>query len=244
MHYVDQGLRSNVYELLGSLKEPKRVWQYYIKTQANEGREAILVEELARRFFPFTDIVYSNTGAKPYTVQNYHACVEANHIASRTFCYDPQNIEGIQCLRMQNESNATATATIREMLERFYDRRLIRPIPVIYYNEKGKVERLLGTVGVRVLKCVLDLIADSFSTRDWPLQKVEISHVNDPEITTWEYVLFVFKFDCDFDSADNYLHEFYQELDNLTKRLNHEEQSIIQGVLFFDIETIDNISSY
>lgn len=239
-----QEILPNAYELLGSSEEPKQVWSYYIKTEANEGRDTILNEKFARNLHLPHGIICSAVEAGSYISQNYHTCVEANHIASRVFCFNPQYLEKFHCLQAQNESNATTAATFRAILKRFYARRLARPIPVIYYNEKGKVERWLGTVGVRVLKCVLDLIADSFSTRDWPLQKVEISHVNDPEITRWEYVLFVFKFNCDFDSADNYLHEFYQELDNLTKRLNQEEQSIIQGALFFDIEAIDNISSY
>ncbi len=239
-----QEILPNAYDLLGGSDEPKQLWSYYIKTHANEGRDTILNEELARNLRLSHGIIYSPVKAGSYIIQNYHTCVEANHIASRVFCFNPQYLDKFQCLQLQNENNATTATTFREILERFYARRFAKPIPVIHYSERVKVENWLDPLGLRVLKFVLDLATNTVSTRAWPLQKIKISHVNDPEIKTWEYILIVFQFDCDFNTADNYLHEFYQELDKLTVTLNQEEKSIIQGALFFDIEAVDNISSY
>lgn len=44
-------------------------------------------------------------------------------------------------------------------------------------------------------------------------------------------------FDCDFETADEYLHEFYKHVNNLTSQLNEEEKEVMYKLLSFDIET-------
>ena len=95
----------------------------------------------------------------------------------------------------------------------------------------------MGGVGQRVLDKVLRL-ANSVSTKqNWPLTKVQLQRYVDMDVPGWEYVLVILFFDSTFEIADNYLHEFYKHLDNLTSQLNEEEKEVMYKFLYFDIET-------
>lgn len=118
-----------------------------------------------------------------------------------------------------------------------------KPSVDISYVGEQQVRNLLGTRGERVLRQVLDIIKTSAESLGWPLVKVEVRHTRDPEVKDWEYVLLVLVFNCSFDTADKHLHEFYDYLDNLTRRLNDEEREILWRLLFFDIETLAGVSS-
>ncbi len=112
--------------------------------------------------------------------------------------------------------------------------KVARPIEIYYLNQE-LVEGLLGNNGKYVLRQVLKVIKDT--TLEWPLNRIEISYVRDSEVKDWEYVLLFLVFTCDFDIADRYLHELYNEIDLLTSRLSTEEQEILQRMIFFDIKT-------
>ncbi len=78
---------------------------------------------------------------------------------------------------------------------------------------------------------------------EWPLYRIEISYILDPEVKDWEYVLLLLVFTCDFDVANRHLHELYSEIDLLTNRLSTEEQEVLQRMIFFDIKTRASIPS-
>ncbi|MDO8636189.1 MAG: hypothetical protein Q7R34_08100, partial [Dehalococcoidia bacterium] len=72
----------------------------------------------------------------------------------------------------------------------------------------------------------------------WPLTRMEVRYVVDPEVKGWEYVLLVPMFSCSFDVADGYLHELYTYMDAMGEELSKEESEILQKLIFFDVETI------
>lgn len=127
-----------------------------------------------------------------------------------------------------------------EVLPKLY--KIAKPIEITYLNQE-LVEGLLGNNGKYVLGQVLKVVKDIALETDWPLNRIEISYVRDPEVKDWEYILLLLVFTCDFDTADRYLHELYNEIDMLTSRLSAEEQEILQRVIFFDIETRASIPS-
>jgi hypothetical protein len=67
--------------------------------------------------------------------------------------------------------------------------------------------------------------------------------VRDPEVKDWEYVLLLLVFTCDFDTADRYLRELYNQIDTLSDKLRDDEKEILRRVIFFDIEAKASISS-
>ena len=111
------------------------------------------------------------------------------------------------------------------------------PKTEIVYKSPESVEALLGDEGKHVLEKVIGLIENASQKQDWPLTRVEVNHVEDAQVENWQYVLIVLIFDCNFDAADEYLHNFYEQLDSLTDVLGNEEQNILQRKLFFDVET-------
>lgn len=114
----------------------------------------------------------------------------------------------------------------------------IQPITIdIVYNNRELIEGLLGNQGKSVLEKVVNLIQDTVQENSWPLNEVEVHHITDLEVKDWRYVLLELLFNSDFDSADKYLHDFYEKLDTLTDTLNDEEQEILRGMLFFDVGT-------
>lgn len=107
----------------------------------------------------------------------------------------------------------------------------------VIYNDRQNIYRLLGKQGELLLKKVINLIKDEAVEESWPITKLEISYVRDPEKSSWEYVLLVLHSHSDFETADRYLHHFYQQLDDLNSKLGVEEKDILLGKLFFDVGT-------
>jgi hypothetical protein len=120
--------------------------------------------------------------------------------------------------------------------------KVARPIEITYFNQE-LVETLLDNKGKRTLEKVLSLIKSSATELDWPLDRVEIRYVRDPEVKDWEYVLLLLVFTCDFDTADRYLRELYNQIDMLSDKLSDDEKEILRRVIFFDIEAKASISS-
>jgi|GEM_PF-1550568 hypothetical protein len=120
--------------------------------------------------------------------------------------------------------------------------KIVRPIEISYLNQE-LVETLLGSQGKYVLEQVLRVVKDLALKMDWPLDRVEIRYIRDPEVEDWEYILLLLVFNCDFDTADRHLNELYNEIDVLTGKLSHEEQEALRRMIFFDIETKAGISS-
>jgi hypothetical protein len=123
-----------------------------------------------------------------------------------------------------------STGTLPESVE------VIRSIEVSYLN-RALVETLLGSSGKHVLEQLVSLIRRLAQERDWPIKRVEVRYVRDREVEDWHYVLLLLVFTCDFDTADRYLHELYNEVDLLTSKLNAEQQEVLQRMIFFDVET-------
>jgi hypothetical protein len=120
--------------------------------------------------------------------------------------------------------------------------KVARPIEITYLNQE-LVEGLLGNNGKYVLGQVLKVVKDIALETDWPLDRVEIRYVRDPEVEDWEYVLLLLVFACDFETADRHLNELYNEIGVLTGKLSDEEQEALRRMIFFDIETKASISS-
>lgn len=116
------------------------------------------------------------------------------------------------------------------------------PIEVSYPNQT-LVETLLGSKGMSALEQVLSVVNNLTRAKNWPLDRVEVRYVRDPEVEDWEYILLVLVFTCDFDAADRYLHELYNQIDLLTGKLSDEEQEVLRRMIFFDIKTKASISS-
>lgn len=102
---------------------------------------------------------------------------------------------------------------------------------------------MLGSKGKYTLEKVLSLVKNSSAELDWPLTRVEICHVRDPEVEDWEYVLLLLVFTCDSDTANRHLYELYDHIDTLSRKLSDEEAEILQRMIFFDIEIKARISS-
>ena len=113
----------------------------------------------------------------------------------------------------------------------------------ISYINQDTVETLLGEKGKKVLGETIVLIGNAARKFKQPLHKIEVQCVSDIEVKDWNYVLVVLSFDSDFDTANEYLHLLYRELDSLVTTLTYEEQNILQGLIYFDVETTAIISS-
>lgn len=109
-------------------------------------------------------------------------------------------------------------------------------IEISYVNRRS-VEALLGGKGKLVLQKMLIRIQESTMEHNWPLVRVGVSYVEDAEVRDWRYVLVVLVFDCTFDIAEKYLHDFYDELDILSNQLSTEEQDILRSMLHLDVAT-------
>lgn len=107
----------------------------------------------------------------------------------------------------------------------------------IEYQNKEAVEQLLGGVGRKVLDKVLRLANTVSKKQNWPLTKVRIQRYKDYELPSWEYVLVIMVFDTTFEIADEYLHEFCDQIDLLNKKLSDEEQTILRELFSFDVTT-------
>lgn len=119
----------------------------------------------------------------------------------------------------------------------FYGISITTPKTKVVYKKQEAIEALLGDRGKHVLRRVIDLMEDTSREQNWPLTHVEVSPIEDAEVESWQYILIVLVFDCDFEVADEYLHNFYHELDSLIDAVNSEEQDILQRKLFFDVAT-------
>lgn len=120
--------------------------------------------------------------------------------------------------------------------------KVARPIEITYLNQE-LVEGLLGNKGKNVLEQVLKVVKDLALKMNWPLERVEVRYVRDPEVQDWEYVLLLLVFTCDFEIADRHLNELYNEIDMLTSKLSDEEQEVLRRMIFLDIEAKASISS-
>jgi hypothetical protein len=110
------------------------------------------------------------------------------------------------------------------------------PIDIEYYDREY-IDSFLGNSGQLVLKQILALICDIFYKKHWPLTKIDVHHVKDIEVEDWEYILIVFTFHVSFEKADEYLHSFYNSLDDLASGFNETEKGILQRMIYFDIQT-------
>lgn len=107
----------------------------------------------------------------------------------------------------------------------------------VVHKKRASVDALLGNKGRRLLADVIDLAEDASLKQNWPLNHMEVIYVEDAEVENWQYVLIILVFDCDFKGSDEYLHNFYEELDSLANALDSEKQDILQRKLFFDVAT-------
>lgn len=119
----------------------------------------------------------------------------------------------------------------------FYEISITTPKTRVVYKKQKTIEALLGDRGKHVLQRVIGLIEDASQEQSWPLTHVEVTPIEDAEVENWQYILIVLVFDCDFEVADDYLHNFYYELDSLLDAVSSEEQDILQRELFFDVAT-------
>lgn len=108
----------------------------------------------------------------------------------------------------------------------------------VSYQTLSAVERLLGKEGTLLLHRVLNLVRDVAGTSGWPLTKLEVRYIVEPEVKGWEYVLLVPVFSCSFDVADGYLHELYIHIDAMGESLSEEESYTLQKLIFFDVEIV------
>lgn len=108
------------------------------------------------------------------------------------------------------------------------------PIEISYENQE-LIDSLLGDKGKIVLEKVVNLARDLTQGENWPLTKIEVHYVRDLEVEDWEYALVAFCFNSDLDTADKYLHDFYNRLDILTNGLSDEERDILERMLYFDV---------
>lgn len=113
----------------------------------------------------------------------------------------------------------------------------IKPSLKLTYNDRVSIYSYLGVVGMDLLDKILVLVNYQRKDFNWPLSEVTIFRTHDPEINNREYVLVLFVFNSDFETADKYLHDFYRILDIAVKKLTEEENNILQGKIFFDIKT-------
>lgn len=107
---------------------------------------------------------------------------------------------------------------------------------VIYVNQLD-VEKLLGDKGKCVLDKVTFLLKKVSWEQNWPIIRIEISFVKDEEVKDWQYILLRFIFHSTFETADNYLHDFYQKLDTFADTLSEEDEDILRRMFFFDVGT-------
>jgi hypothetical protein len=107
----------------------------------------------------------------------------------------------------------------------------------VIYEDKELVNTLLGLPGQSVLKKVIKLIYDVKRKGNWPLISLEIDHTTDIEDRDWQYVLVNLVFDTDFESADEYLHQFYGKLDQLSSGFSKQDQDILQRMIYLDVKT-------
>lgn len=119
----------------------------------------------------------------------------------------------------------------------FYETSISTPKTKVVYENQKAVEALLGTKGRHILSRVIELIEGTSHKNDWPLTHVEVIHIDDTEVENWQYALVTLVFNSDFEVADEYLHNFYNELDSLADILDGEGQDILQRTLFFDAAT-------
>lgn len=106
----------------------------------------------------------------------------------------------------------------------------------IQVNDQFAVNELLGDKGRHILDRVISLVEDFSAKQNWPLIRIEISLIKDEEVQNWQYILLRLIFNSDFESADNYLHDFYHRLDDLADSMNDEH--IFRRMFFFDVGTI------
>ena len=114
---------------------------------------------------------------------------------------------------------------------------VLAPKTQVLFRNRASIETLLGDKGKRLLERLIGLIEDTSREKDWPLIRVEVNCIKDVEVRDWQYILFILIFDSDFESADKYLHDFYEILDLLIDTLDKEEQYIFRRMLFFDVGT-------
>ncbi len=138
---------------------------------------------------------------------------------------------------MEEATNLNDVVNIRNRVSPW--RQPIRPSLKykVEYKDKQSIQELLGDVGQTVLDKVLRLANSVRVQESWPLTKVQLQRYRDEEVSGWEYILAIMFFDCPFETADSYLHEFYKHVDNLTSQLNEEEKAIMRKLLHFDIES-------
>lgn len=106
------------------------------------------------------------------------------------------------------------------------------------YESQANVERLLGAKGMVVLDKLVGLVRHTATKQRWPLVRVDVRAIHDPEVKGWEYVLLLPVFDCSFDVAETYLHKLYDDIDAMADRLSKDENDILQKLIFFDVETV------
>jgi hypothetical protein len=99
------------------------------------------------------------------------------------------------------------------------------------------IQSVLGSVGMKTLQEVLDIIWLTSKKLNWPLEKIQIDKVKDPEVLDWQYIRLLLFFVSDFESADNFLHKLYPILDELSTKLDVEQAEILQKLIFFDVQT-------
>lgn len=111
------------------------------------------------------------------------------------------------------------------------------PTCEVKIGDLQSIRSILGTQGMQALEETVSLICLTSNQLNWPLAKIEINDVSDPEILDWQYVCLLLFFNSNFESADSYLHKLYPILDDLTKRFSAEQAEIMQKSIFFDVQT-------
>jgi hypothetical protein len=110
------------------------------------------------------------------------------------------------------------------------------PISITYHDPE-LIRSLSGAYGKMVLEKLIGLLNDIINKDHWPVIKLDVSPGSDSEIEDWHYILLVITFKSDFNSADKYLHEFYNRVDSLSVSLSDKEQDFLQRMIYFDIRT-------
>jgi hypothetical protein len=108
----------------------------------------------------------------------------------------------------------------------------------VSFEEEGKVKSLLGQVGTTLLYRILDVIRNTSSRLNWPLQRITVSYTQDSELENWKYVLLRLAFRSSFENADAYLHVLYSEIDKLVAGLDDAQKRLLADYFFYDVETI------
>ena len=111
-------------------------------------------------------------------------------------------------------------------------------VPVVWKTSQSEADRLLGEMGMPVLRDLIELLQQFAKVNNWPLKQIDICYHQDMEFVDWEEIHVKPVLKLPFEEAEERLGSFLDRVDLFQRELGEPELEVFLKAVEFGLEIV------